>query len=707
MEKKQMNAQITIFASLVFGIMISLFVVMIESAVSAGAKTRINSIVNVGVQSLFSQYSRPLLEKYEIFGGVIGSQEDILDYLNRYIYENCSRDSKSLFGLDFDPYGIRLSETNLMECNMLTDNNGEYFYEEIIEYMKYGQFDDSIMEFVPEMLEVSGQETVETVSGELTQRQKEAAKIDAKVLKLLMYIEGVKTTSSGFVQFFGKLSGADSFVKKICVNGTNYGQTGVYNQMVYDAVKSHYYDIITELEGLKGDLDMIIAIYNHPLTKGVFADEGFRWHAGEILSVVTQTIEKTDMALEIVEQIERDKDTLSKNLKQSRAVMENGRESMKEEVAESFSQEFIELEKYALTDGNSLCDITDIRQKLMDNKGILWEMQNAVGGLLGCGMDIDSIGMVYGEIDACMELCRKYHASDMVFHYEGITLGKGKSLELIEKIKNVFSNNVLGLVLEDQKQVSAKKIDYTDLSSMKCPADDSGSSINLSPKALYRDFLYNKYVDSNFSCYTNPNMNGFLEYEMEYILGNQNSDKENLKETVGKLLVLRYVTDFSHIICDMERKQECLQMAAALLGFTGVLGIIKAGQFLLMMAWSYGEAINDIKILMSGGRISLKKTAANWETGLDDIVEKKIIGRDKSHQDEDGLTYNEYLQLLLFLENKEKKIFRTMDVMELNMISRGYPHIRMYQYLYSVRGTSLFSYRGGRQEYAQEFEFHY
>lgn len=707
MEKKRMNAQITIFASLVFGIMISLFVVMIESAVSAGAKTRINSIVNVGVQSLFSQYSRPLLEQYEIFGGVISSQEDILDYLNYYIYENCSQDSKSLFGMNFDPYGIRLSETNLMECNMLTDNNGEYFYEEIIEYMKYGQFDDSIMEFVPEMLEVSGKEAVETVSGELTQRQKEAAKIDAKVLKLLMYVEGIKTTSSGFVQFFGKLSGADSFVKRICVNGTDYGQTGVNNQMVYDAVKSHYYDIITELEGLKGDLDMIIAIYNHPLTKGVFADEGFRWHAGEILSVVTQTIEKTDMALEIIEQIEMDKDTLLRNLKQSKTVLENGRESMKEEVAEAFSQEFTELERYALTDGNSLCGITDIRQKLMDNKGILLEMQNAVGGLLGCGMDIDSIGMVYGEIDACMEVCRKYRAADAVFHYEGITLGKGKSLELIEKIKNVFSNNVLGLVLEDQKQVSAKKIDYTDLSSMKCPADDSDSSINLSPKALYRDFLYNKYVDSNFSCYTSPNKNGFLEYEMEYILGKQNSDRDNLKETVEKLLALRYVADFSHIICDMERKQECLQMATALLGFTGVLGIIKAGQFLLMMAWSYGEAINDIKILMSGGRLSLKKTAANWETGLDDIVEKKIIGKDISHQDEDGFTYNEYLQLLMFLENKEKKIFRTMDMMELNMISRGYPHIRMYRYLYSVRGTSLFSYRGGRQEYTQEFEFHY
>ncbi|MCM1466911.1 MAG: hypothetical protein NC086_02090, partial [Alistipes sp.] len=64
MGRKKLRAQITIYAGLVFGIVLSLILVLIESAVCAGAKTRISSVVNVGVQSLFSQYSRPVLDKY-------------------------------------------------------------------------------------------------------------------------------------------------------------------------------------------------------------------------------------------------------------------------------------------------------------------------------------------------------------------------------------------------------------------------------------------------------------------------------------------------------------------------------------------------------------------------------------------------------------------------------------------------------------------
>ena len=115
MRKKVLNAQITIFASLVFGILVSLLVVMIESAVCEASKVRINSVVNVGVQSLFSQYSRPLLERYEVFGGVINNDEEILQQLGQYFYENCRRNSGILFGKNFDPYGIRLSDVTLLE----------------------------------------------------------------------------------------------------------------------------------------------------------------------------------------------------------------------------------------------------------------------------------------------------------------------------------------------------------------------------------------------------------------------------------------------------------------------------------------------------------------------------------------------------------------------------------------------------------------
>lgn len=701
-----MNGQITVLGGLVFGVIVSLMLVMIESAVCAAAKTRINSVVNLGVQSLFSQYSRPVLDEYEIFGGVISSEEEVLRNLNDYIEENISiNNMETTLRGSFDPCGIRLRGLEIDEYSMLTDKNGEFFYDEIVEYMKYGQFDNSLMEFVPEMLETSKQKGIDEVSEELAARQKEAGKIDGKILKVLMHVEGVKTTSSGFKQFFGKLTSAETFVKKICPNGTGFGQTGVQNRQIYDAVSERYYDITSELESLKGELDLIINIYNNPFTKGIFMDAGFRNQAFQILSEINDTAVKIEMSLKLIEEIESDTGKLMNNLKQSQIILDANRENLKEDVAGAFEQEFAELEKYKTGNANSLCDIGDIKQKLLNSQEILLLMQEAVGTLANEYMDIDSIGDMYEKVNYCIEICKIYNASDIQFNYEGISLGKGKSIEILEKIKKAFSNNILKFVVEDEKNISKKKINYVDLSSKKCSYDTHNWRINVNFLELYRDFLYNKYVNLNFSSYRNPKTNGLLEYEMEYVLGKSDSDRENLKEVVMQLTALRFTFNFSYIICDVNKKTECMEMATAMLGFTGVYGIIKAGQFLLLMAWSYGEAVNDVKILMKGGRVPLKKTIESWKTGLADIIENQIS--ENKEDNANGLIYEEYLQLLLFLRNKNIKIFRTMDMMEINMIRKGYSHIRMYRYLYSIKGEALFIYRNGRYEYGQEFEFQY
>lgn len=706
MGKKRLKAQITIMAGLVFGLIVSLLVVMIESAASAGARAKMCGIVNVGVQSLFSQYSRPTLERYEIFGGVISKEDDIAANLSTSFYENCTMDTLNgkLFGI-FDPYGIRFEEVSIEEEKLLTDDGGEYFYEEVTEYMKLGQFDQSLLNLLPGIEDSSKKDAIENVQDELIRRQKEAAKIDAKVLKLLTCVEGVKTSSSGFKQFLGNLVPADDFVKKICTRGTEYGCTGVDRWLVYDAVCGKYYDIISELEGLKGHLDWIIYVYNYPMTKGMFLDEGFRSAAGAVYWTIYNTSEKVNEALALIDQINADRQELIGNLGQSEQILHEEWATIGDDAGNAFAEEINELKKYEKSDFNSLCDINSLKEKLLSNQQTLAVMLNVLGELSMVEMDINSIGSVYGMVDNCIQVCSAYDACDIKFNYDGVTLGKGKSLSVIEKIQKTLSDGLMGLVLDDCDKVSKKTAKYGDLSSMVCSYNNS-QKVSLSDYAgLYQDFLFNKYLNMNFSSYLNPNSEGLIEYEIEYVLGKTTGDYENLKETVTKLVGLRFAINFVYLLCNYERKSMCRDMAVAMLGFTGVYGIIKLGQYLLMSAWAYGEAVNDAKILLAGGKVPIKKDENSWKTDLEDIVEGGKYDSDNGNMT--GLKYEEYLQLLLFLESKGRKIFRTMDVMEINMIHNGYGHIRMYKYLYSVKGTAIFKYLGGKYEYVQEFEFSY
>jgi hypothetical protein len=704
----RLSGQITVFAALVFGLMVSLLTVMLEAAICQGARTRMAGITNVSVQSVFSQFSRPLVDEYEIFAGVVYEEDEVKALLDGYVYDNCDNGSELSNLLLFEPYGIKLAESQIEELKLLTDDDGIYFYDEAVEYMKLGQFSDDISSILEDFTKLSDSEGVKEVGDELTRRQKEACEIDALILKLLMQTEGVKTGKSGFSQFLGKLSSASSFVKKICVNGTDFGNTGLDNRLVYDAVSSEYYDISSKLSALKGELDWIKYVYNYPLTRGSFVDEGYRYNAGLICGVVNNVSKKIDEALETIEQIESKSSILANNLEGSKTILSQNRDKMSDELSQSYAEEFDELSKYKTGEANSLCDVALVKEQLLACKASIGEISTAVNALAGCEMDITTIDGVYEQIDGCIAICSKYPGASISFNYENVTLGKGKDISALEKIGKVFSEGFMSLVIEDTSKISGYVVSQSDLSSMYCSYSNASFDTDSDGvDAVYEDYLYNKYISTYCSSYTDSDTDKTdgIKYEMEYVLSGKSSDKENLQAAINKLLAARYVFDLSYIMCDTIKKQECLDMAVLLLGFTGVYGVIKTGQYMLLSAWAYAEAVSDVKILLEKGKVPLKKSSDNWKTSLESIIEGRIFeGSDNTSQ---GMDYETYLQLLYFLEKKSDKSFYTMDVLEQNMIEKGYNHIRMYHYMYSLKGTISYKYRGGRYSYNQNFEFRY
>lgn len=88
-------------------------------------------------------------------------------------------------------------------------------------------------------------------------------------------------------------------------------------------------------------------------------------------------------------------------------------------------------------------------------------------------------------------------------------------------------------------------------------------------------------------------------------------------------------------------------------------------KYTILFAWAYVESLQDVKTLLSGGRVPLMKTAADWKTGLNCI--QNIRGSLAKDNGGNGLDYKEYLQIMLFLQDKTIRTYRAMDIMEMDI----------------------------------------
>ena len=190
------------------------------------------------------------------------------------------------------------------------------------------------------------------------------------------------------------------------------------------------------------------------------------------------------------------------------------------------------------------------------------------------------------------------------------------------------------------------------------------------------NFLVNEYI---MGCFRNHNggketRDTFFLNEVEYILSGKFSDQKNYKDVRGELLLMRVGLNSLHIFSDPVKRNEVTSLASLLTPGPGAL----VTEALIVAAWAAAEAENDIRRLEDGKEAALLKTRDQWALDLeravkyneknpDEIEPKKESGGYAEPRLKNGNDYEEYLRILLFLENREIKLLRCMDLIQLNM----------------------------------------
>lgn len=157
----------------------------------------------------------------------------------------------------------------------------------------------------------------------------------------------------------------------------------------------------------------------------------------------------------------------------------------------------------------------------------------------------------------------------------------------------------------------------------------------------------------------------WLGYEAEYLLIGKQSDRENLKAVVNRLLLLREGANYAYLLTDESKKQEAHALAALLIGYTLMPELIEALQQVILLGWAYGESVLDVRGLLQGCKVPLLKTAESWKLPLAQVFTLKGHLAEYDGQTwEMGQSYEDYLRLLLTLTGRRQKCMRGLDIVE-------------------------------------------
>lgn len=231
-------------------------------------------------------------------------------------------------------------------------------------------------------------------------------------------------------------------------------------------------------------------------------------------------------------------------------------------------------------------------------------------------------------------------------------------------IKELKKKGLLALVFPAGQTLSEGKISTAQLLSGRTALEGMGlapmaKSHSVSDKALFCGYL----ADHMGNCVENE-CTGVLAYQMEYLLNGRKSDRENLEQTVKKLLLAREAANLLYLETDREKKSEARTLAAAICTSLAIPIAEEVVAQVLLACWAYGESLMDVRTLLAGGRVPLKKTKSAWQLDLRDLARLAERLKDPAKDHTDGLGYGQYLQLFLYANDEAICVRRSLDMVE-------------------------------------------
>ncbi|MCD7736220.1 MAG: DUF5702 domain-containing protein [Lachnospiraceae bacterium] len=245
---------------------------------------------------------------------------------------------------------------------------------------------------------------------------------------------------------------------------------------------------------------------------------------------------------------------------------------------------------------------------------------------------------------------------------ETATGTEGNPLTEIAKLRK---KSTLEIVTWD-KTVSEKSVSLSSQPS-KSRLRTGNLDIETEHSGLVSDVLFREYLIRYFSSYADGKSEASFDYQVEYILGGKATDKKNLKYVVNRLLLIREGMNYAYSLSNTTMNSQAGSLAVTLTGFLGIPALTAATKHALLLAWAYGESLVDVRILLDGGKVPLAKDGDSWSLTLTNLGRVSEVLQNGAKGKEDGLSYQDYLRILLNMGTLANQKMRALDLIQASM----------------------------------------
>lgn len=372
--RRELDGDITVLASLVIVLVLSVVMALIRSAGDTAVKAKIGVADSLAVEGLFAQYYRPLLDEFDV---MFLNKNGKMDETMQGLIETGVQDKIGLSGASLQ---------SIVCTDMVSpvDNGGEAFRQEVIDYMKKGIVSDLAGEFLTDDSQIKKNEKTKDIAQQITECEDYTGQLDGKVLAFVEAVEGIDATDAGFRTRSGNPVYADADFAKQCLGGTvSMENAVVQNGKVFDCMEQHYMSVEEVLEDMglnaeyadedceeaQEDEAVDLTDYNT-----IFVDDRDR-----LKEKLEGAIEQCQKAQAIADEYKASFTSMKEKIDSVSVDVEGNSEVLGEDLSDGFRADLSELKDYG-TDQTAICNMDDAQNQLQaleqDYQGILQQIDD-------------------------------------------------------------------------------------------------------------------------------------------------------------------------------------------------------------------------------------------------------------------------------------------------------------------------------------------